>query len=99
MQICPAHSTLSEADCPACTRDFLGLLGANGLVHVRPPGVTDDRDLPIPTGPTCDAMNNDSAGNEVVCERAPRHEGDCDDGTGLMWDHEDDCGCYDNDPA
>ena len=95
MQICPTHSILFEIRCPPCTREYFALLGANGLVHVRPPGVTDDRDLPAPTGPTCDAMTNDSVGNEVLCERPERHEGDCDDGTGLMWDHEEDCGCFD----
>lgn len=99
MRICPAHSTLYEADCPACTRDFLGLLGASGLVHVRPSGVLDDRDLPLPTGPTCGGMNHDSAGNEVACERPERHEGDCGDGTGLMWDHDETCGCHDSPAA
>lgn len=95
MQICPTHSILFEIRCPTCMREYFALLGANGLVHVRPPGVTDDRDLPAPTGPTCDAMTNDSVGNEVSCERPERHEGDCDDGTGLMWDHDETCGCYD----
>lgn len=97
MQICPTHNVLCQDDCP-CRQEFLAVLGANHLVAVRPPGITDDRDLPLPTGPTCDAMNHDTAGNEVFCERPQRHEGDCDDGTGLMWDHEDDCGCLDDGP-
>lgn len=95
MQICPTHSILFDDQCQPCRQEFLDLLGANALVHVRPPGVTDDRDLPLPVGATCDAMNHDSVGNEVLCERPERHEGDCDDGTGLMWDHEEDCGCFD----
>lgn len=57
-----------------------------------------DRYRPAPTGPTCDAMDIQPAtGVEVSCERAPRHEGDCDDGTGHVWDHEPDCGCHDDD--
>jgi hypothetical protein len=99
MQICPTHNVLVQGECTSCAREFFALLGANELVHVRPPGITDDRDLPLPTGPTCDGMNNDSVGNEVLCERPPRHEGDCDDGTGLMWDHDETCGCFDEPSA
>ncbi|MCI0386183.1 hypothetical protein [Streptomyces sp. CNQ085] len=94
--LCPAHHTTVGNFCPACSRDFFALLGANGLVHTPAPGVLDDRDRPLPVGPTCDSMNHNSVGDEVLCERSARHEGDCDDGTGRMWTHEDDCGCFDD---
>lgn len=99
MKLCPTHSILIGDQCPACNREYFALLGANALVHVRPSGVMNDRDLPLPVGPTCDAMNHNSVGGEVLCERPERHEGDCDDGMGLMWDHEENCGCFDEPAA
>ena len=101
MRICPAHSILAEGDCPACTRDFLGLLGANSLVINRPPLVEDIHDLPDTDGPLCEAMIADggSANSHVTCVRQARHEGDCEDLHGLLWDHDETCGCYDTPAA
>ena len=94
MPTCPSHGPFQGA-CNGCARDYFAILGTNGLVHVRPAGVLDDRDLPLPDGPTCVAMTHDSVGSERCCERARAHEGVCDDGTGLMWDHDEESGCCD----
>jgi hypothetical protein len=79
----------------------MAILGVSDLVIVRPHQVEDIHDLPGTDGPLCEAMTSDAASmnSEVTCVRPARHEGDCEDLWGLLWDHEDDCGCHDDDPA
>lgn len=101
MKICPTHNTLIQATdihgCPTCRQEFTGILGASGLVTVRPPHVEDVYDLPGTENPGCQSMTADAAEghSEVSCVRPHRHEGDCESLAGTLWDHDHDTGCCD----
>ncbi len=97
MQLCPIHSILFDSRCRACTADYQGVLQASGLTIARPSRVEDIHDLPGTDGPLCEATiaHAGSAHSEITCVRPARHEGDCEDLHGLLWDHDDTCGCFD----
>lgn len=101
MQTCPTHHTPFHTQCPTCASQYRGVLAASGLVIDRPPHVDDIYDLPDALSPLCEAMIADggSANSHATCVRPARHEGDCEDLHGLLWDHEDDCGCHDTSDA
>jgi len=102
MRTCRAHHTLVTVDgCPQCRHSFRDILGASGLVIVRPPHVEDEYDLPGSEKPRCQSMTADAneGSSEISCVRPHRHEGDCESLRGTLWDHDPEgTGCCDDLP-